>query len=149
MVHRLERFKTAYSQVEQLYYSATGTLSGITGSKISRDLQDYYIGSKKTRFTKPGFNAKKWERYYENRYNPYKKRFKGDVLVDEADSSEQQALRTDFPSNGVVRGNKQYRNRSRYGQSRSGRRGRCPNRVYYKGCVYRNVGKVKRSFTRN
>ncbi len=75
MVHRLERFKTAYSQVEQAYYYATGTGAGLAGSTISRDLQDYYIGKSKTRFQKPGFNARKWERFYQNRYVLYLREF--------------------------------------------------------------------------
>ncbi len=97
MVHKLERFKSAYNQAEKFWYEATGLMQGITSGKTARDLQDYYIGSKKVRFQKPGFNLRKFEKYYQNRYHPYKRRFKGDIVIDASSNTQPETLRTTEP----------------------------------------------------
>jgi len=84
MPHRGTGFyQRGYNQVEKLWFTSTGTSQGIVGSQAARDLQDYYIRGPKVRFQKPGFNAAKWERFYQNRYNPYKRRIKGDVVLED------------------------------------------------------------------
>ncbi len=95
-MHGLERFKTAYSQIEQVYYGTIGTIEGLAASTTFRDLQDQYVGSKKVRFEKPGFNLEKWQKNYYNRYNPFKgKKGKGDVYVNATSSEVGKTLSTD------------------------------------------------------
>jgi len=148
MVHRLERFKSAYNQVEELWYTGTGIASGIAGSTTSRDLQDYYIGKRKTRFQKPGFNARKWERYYTNRYHPYKRRFKGDVLIEESNKLDKTYSTGDSYNNN--RGNKNFYSYSgrKSALSRRRRSRRSPNRCHCKSNMDRAVAKRSRYLSR-
>ncbi len=149
MVHRLQRFKTAYQQVEQIYAGASGTLAGVVGSSEFRNLQDIYVKKPSIRFQKPGFNARKWERYYENRYHPYKRKVKAEFsdLGIETSSSQPEALRTGEPSHSVGRSEPSnfYRQNSFSTYSQRRRRNR---RRHHKSCICRNVGSRFRAFTR-
>ncbi len=95
MPHRTGFYQRGFEQIEKFFYGAAGTSQGIASSKTARDLQDYYIRGPKVKFQKPGFNQKRWQRYYQNRYNPYKRRVKGDIVI-ESSNTQQEALRTDI-----------------------------------------------------
>ncbi len=146
MAHRIEPFIQGMSNAaEKVLYSATGTLSGIAGSKTSRDLQDLYIRDKRIKFEKPYTNLNKWQKQYNIRY-VWKKRFKGDFLV-ESSNTQRETLHPEEPY---------YRNSGSSGgySTRKGTRrtkffGRAnKNRKQYQGCICRNVGKNRRYRTR-
>ncbi len=143
MPHRIGFYQRGYNQIEKLLYGTTGTLQGISSSTAARDLQDYYIRKPKVRFQKPGFNLSRWQRYYENRYNPYKRRVKGDVVV-ETSNTQQEALLAEEPYYRDSVNSRQLLNRIRGKRYYSKQRFRSRRRKRNKGCICRNVGKRTR-----
>ncbi len=134
MPHRIQPFIEGMSAAaEKVLYGAGGTLSGIAGSKTSRDLQDLYIRDKRIKFEKPYTNLNKWQKQYNIRY-VWKKRFKGDFLI-ESSNTQQEALLSDDPIYGNQRS---YQERTFSSRSRI-TRGSKPSRrrKHHKSCLCR------------
>ncbi len=101
MPHSTGFYQRVFNQAEKILYGAAGTGTGISAGETFRNLSDIYIRGPKVRFEKPGFNLRKWQKYYQNRYNPYKRRIKaefGDLGI-ETSNPQQEALRPAFTGN--------------------------------------------------
>ncbi len=151
MPHATGFYQRGYNQVEKFFYSATGIVQGIMSGKTSRDLQDYYIRGPKVKFQKPGYNLEKWEKFYQNRYNPYKRKVKGDVVI-ETDNKHPEALRTDESLSGRYSGTRFQRFSRRSSNTKRRRRRRSCRRLCGKGYFHRTMASrffKRRKFYRN
>jgi len=104
---------------------ATGTAIGIGNNPEVRQAFEYYKG--KTRYTS-----------WQDRY--IRRRFKGDVYVDETRPTQHEALRSDEPFYGNYRsrGGRQFSGRRSYRKQRRGNRGR--RRCYCKRHFHSTMG---------
>ncbi len=144
MGHRIQPFIQGMSAAgEELFYAATGTLSGVVGSETARDLQDMYINKPGIKMDRPGFNLKKWQKKYKIEYT-WKRRFKGDVVIGETSRTQPETLRTDQPFYNIGKRKigrnlgSGYRARSFSKRKFSNRRCDC------KSCLYRRMAKSRR-----
>ncbi len=142
MGHRIQPFITGMQRAgEEFYYTATGTLSGLVGSKTARDLQDYYIGKKSVKFEKPYSNYNKWVKKYD-KYYFIKKRPRGDWVVPETTTEDEVIGKTDGPFFKASSSNhveyKHYRSYKRSVNRKRSRKNNCkcsyrsPRRMYNK-----------------
>ncbi len=107
---------------DYLYAIATGTAIGMFANPEVRKVYEYYRASARD------FDDK-----------VIKKRFKGDVVVDEGSSTQLETLRPTDEKYGRYGGGGKYRHRFVGGYTKRRRSRRNPRRKHIKGCVCRNV----------